>query len=170
MQPFGGRKCLSSGSTHDPSQHVQPPVLQYLEWTPSANGPPRPFSWSTSWRSFSISSDRRPCARQTQVGVAARCGREGRGGQRRHQSRGEAEECPAKSKARDPSRATDFTRRDEVQLKSDHKGSSGRAGGGRGEGCVWGRILPEQACRALPSTLHRAHEAEHHRAVLSRPC
>lgn len=95
---------------------------------------------------------------------------EGRGGQRKHQSRGEAEERPTKSKARDPSRATDFTRRDEVQLKSDHKGSSGRAGGGRGEGCVWGRTPPEQACRALTSTLHRAHAAEHHKAVLSWPC
>lgn len=64
------------GLSRTPSQHTEPPELQYLEWMPSTNGPPRPFSWSTSWRSFSISSDRRPCARQSHGGGRGEGGEE----------------------------------------------------------------------------------------------
>lgn len=88
-------EALSSGSTQDPPARPAPRA-PYLAWLPSTSSPPRPFSWSTSWRSFSISSDRRPCATRTGGGR----GREGGAGQRGQQSWGEAEERPAKSQAR----------------------------------------------------------------------
>lgn len=77
--PCRERPAWVSWVVSPPSGSIQDPVLahqgpQYLEWGPSTNGPPRPFSWSTSWRSFSISSDRRPCARQTQEGNEGREG------------------------------------------------------------------------------------------------
>lgn len=108
---MGGSLLL--GVHQDPTQS---PVLQYLEWMPSTNGPPRPFSWSTSWRSFSISSDRRPCARQTR-GWEEGAGRdrEGREGQRGWQSWGKAAEGTAKCKARAQARPTDHTK--ETQSK-----------------------------------------------------
>lgn len=86
----------------------------YLAWLPSTSSPPRPFSWSTSWRSFSISSDRRPCARQTGAGGGGRAqGGTERGDRVREGSRaGEKQKGPRKVPGQ-----TQITLKDEVQLE-----------------------------------------------------
>lgn len=67
------------------------------------------------------------------VGVGPGRGREGREGQRGQQSWGEAEECTAKSKARDPRPGPQMIPREEIQLESEQKGRQ-RAGRGAGPG------------------------------------
>lgn len=137
-------EALSSGSTQDPPARPAPRA-PYLAWLPSTSSPPRPFSWSTSWRSFSISSDRRPCATRTGGGR----GREGGEGQRGQQSWGEAEERPAKSQARPRSHR-------ETRSNGERAGQHWPGAGGS----IWGQTLPEgllsprctprMACKAGP--------------------
>lgn len=122
-----GEEASLLGVRAGPAQAHQPPTLRYLEWTPSPGGPPRPFSWSTSWRSFSTSSDSRPCARQTgvqEVGAETE-------GQRGQQSWGEAGR-PAKSKARGP--------RSGPRITSKQLRSSCRVGRGQAKGRARGRV------------------------------
>lgn len=137
-------EALSSGSTQDPPARPAP-CAPYLAWLPSTSSPPRPFSWSTSWRSFSISSDRRPCATRTGGG-------QGREGERdKGDSRvGEKQKNALQSPRPDP----DHTER--RGPTGSEQVSSGRGAGGS----VWGQTLPEgllsprctprMACKAGP--------------------
>lgn len=129
----GGSLLL--GVHQDPTQ---PPVLQYLEWMPSTNGPPRPFSWSTSWRSFSISSDRRPCARQTRCGVGVREGQRGERGTKRMAELGRSSRRHCKVQSQGPDQAHRSHQRDSVQVKSKQKVAAGGQGWAR-TGSAWGK-------------------------------
>lgn len=156
-----GRSFPPQSPSRTPSSHAQPPVLQYLEWTPSTNGPPRPFSWSTSWRSFSISSDRRPCARQTQVGVGTREGQRRERGTKRTAELGRSRRTHHKVQSQGPqARPTDDTKREAVQLESEQKGQQ-QAGRGAGPeaGSVWGRTLPDRPAGPSPPHKCLANEA-----------
>lgn len=139
-----GEGLLLQGPSRTPSQHAPPPTLQYLEWMPSTNGPPRPFSWSTSWRSFSISSDRRPCARQTQGGVGAREGQRGESGSQRGTKRtaesGKSRRMLCKVQSQGPQARTTDHQREEEQLESEQKVAEGPGRGGLfGEGLYWNK-------------------------------
>lgn len=135
-----GGSLLPQGPSRTPSQHAQPPALQYLEWMPSTNGPPRPFSWSTSWRSFSISSDRRPCARQTRGGGGTREGRRGERGTERTAELGRSRRMYCKVQSQGPpARLTDDTKRRGPTGKGAERSAVGRQRGRAGRGSVLGK-------------------------------